>query len=138
MATQTVANAVRQWLTATLPAVDWRWENEATDPPDPPAIWALVEITGDVFEQQSIGAGTRSAARWVEAGTIFIHIFAPAGTGSAGARTQAEAIATAFRGVETLSPNIDFGRLSLGLGDTEGPDGNWWRLPMTIAWERTL
>lgn len=138
MATQTVANAVRQWLTATLPAVEWRWENEAQDPPDPPAVFAMVEITGETFEQQSIGATTRASNRWLEAGTLFIHVLAPAGTGSAAARTLAEQIATAFRSVETLDPNITFGRLSLGLGDVLPPNGNWWRLPITVAWERTL
>jgi hypothetical protein len=138
MATQTVANAVRQWLIATLPAVTFRWENEAADPPTSQTTWAFVEITGDVFDQQSIGAGARASNRWLEAGTLFIHVFAPSGAGTADARTLAEQIATAFRTVETLSPNITFGRMSLGLGDVEAPDGNWWRLPMTIAWEREI
>jgi hypothetical protein len=139
MASQTAAAAIRAMLEAALPLVAWRWENESADPPDPAAgVWCLVEFTSDVIDQESIGAGARTANRWRERGTVFAHVFAPSGTGTTAARTLGEQIADVFRASGTVSPGIVFEAISPGLGDADGPDGNWWRLPISIAFARDL
>jgi hypothetical protein len=144
MATQVTAAAIRAHLEGELPAVLWRWENERQDAPEPydgggaAVSWALVEFTGDSLDQESIGAGERISNRWVERGVVFIHVFAPTGAGSAPARTLAGQISDVFRAVSELAPAITFERISIGLGDTDSPDGAWWRLPMTVAWKREL
>ena len=144
MATQTAAASIRTYLEGALPAVLWRWENELQDAPEPydgggdAVAWAMVEFTGDSLDQESIGAGERISNRWVERGVVFVHVFSPAGSGSAAGRTLAGQVSDAFRAVSELTPAITFERISIGLGDNESPDGAWWRLPMTVAWKREL
>ena len=135
MATDTVYSAVRTFLEANAGGVTLHWENGGETVPAPPSLYVLVEFTGDTFDQQSLGAGLPSENAWQEAGKLFLKIYAPAGTGSLAARQQARTFADLFRGLE-LSPDIQFGPMSIGLGEVGEQTVDWWMLPMSISWSR--
>jgi hypothetical protein len=137
MATHIVYDAVRALLLAQFTDAPLVFENENAEPQLPDGPYVMVEMTGDVFTQMSIGAGTRMANRWEERGLIFLHVNAPAGTGGREARRLAALLADVFRGVETLAPGITFEDVSIGLGETSERDGPWWILPLTVQFERT-
>lgn len=137
MATEIVYDAVRALLEDEFTAAPLRFENEGIEPPNPTLPYVMVEMTGDVFTQMSIGAGARTANRWEERGMIFLHINAPAGTGGREARRLAHLLADVFREVETLSPGITFEDVSIGLGETPEREGPWWVLPVSVQFERT-
>jgi hypothetical protein len=135
MSSDTVYSAVRDFLTDNWTATAIAWENEPFEKPEPPAPWIMVEVSGDAYDQASIGAGSPSANRWREEGMVWCHVFAPAGSGSLTARQHAAALADLFRGLE-LPGDIEFRRLSIGLGEPGDEDGNWWRISLSAEWIR--
>jgi hypothetical protein len=135
MATDTTYAAVRGMLETQFTAAPLYWENEIQDPPTD-TTWVLVEFAGDAYEQTSIGAGERADNRWVESGIVYLHIMSPRGAGAQEPRRIARLLAEVFRDVTELSPNIEFDRTSIGLGGMSDPDGAFWRLPMSVSYER--
>lgn len=134
MGSHTVYTAIREHLAANWTATPLAWENEAFTPPDPLAAWVAVEITGDVYARQSIGAG--SADRWDEEGSVLMHVFVPAGTGSATAREHCKALADLFRGTLLLSGSLEFRDATIGLGEVGDDEGATYRISISVAWRR--
>lgn len=135
MSSDTVYSAVRTYLEANWTATPLAWENEAFDPPSPADAWVMVEVSGNSYDQASIGASTRAENRWREEGMVWCHVMVPTGTGSLTARQHATALANLFRGIE-LPGDIEFRTLSIGLGESADDDGVWWRLSLSAEWIR--
>lgn len=133
MTTATAYSAIRAHLEAEWETTPLAWDNEAFDTPDD-APWVLVEMTGDIWDQASIGAGDRTANRWQEEGELHLMVNVPFGTGSLTARTHAEALANIFRGLQLGA--IEFRDISIGLGVRGEDRGAWWLLPVRINWIR--
>lgn len=134
MASATVYSAVRAWLAASWATTPIAYENETFRPDEPPAEWVLLEVYGDSYDQMSIGSGSPSTERWVEQGTVLLHVMAPVGSGSVLARTYAEQLATLLRGL-ILPGDIRFQSMSIGLGESD-ETGNYWRITLRAEWLR--
>jgi hypothetical protein len=119
-------------------------ENENADqsgnpvPPNPLRTFVEVEIIGTLYSQESLGAGNARDNRWDEAGTLFLNVLAPAGTGTRDARRIVKRLADLFRGrADLLDGDLEFRDAVMGLGrNGEGPDGNWFLIPVSIDWRR--
>ncbi len=136
MTTQTAFAAIRTYLEANWSATPLAWDNEQFQKPEPPAPFVMVQITGDLYEQMTIGAETREANRWEETGQLLLTVIVPLGTGSAIARMHAENLGNLFRGVTLDASDIEFLDISIGVGVAAEDDGPWWALPMRIDWRR--
>ncbi|EHM01154.1 hypothetical protein HMPREF9946_02229 [Acetobacteraceae bacterium AT-5844] len=110
------------------------WPNEQFDEPEPPAPWLLVEMSGDVFGQASIGAGRRRDNLWREGGSLWLHIMVPVGTGEREARRLLREAVDLFVGQEV--GDITFGDASIGMGQPGDENGLWHRLSASIDWTR--
>ena len=132
MSTAAAFTAIRAYLEANWTATPMAWENEGFTKPSPPAPFVLVQITGDIWDQASIGAGDRASNRWEEAGELLLDVIVPTGTGSLTARTHATDLANLFRGLQL--GDIEFRDISIGLGFAADDRGPWFLLPMRVAW----
>lgn len=108
------------------------FENEPFQLPDDPAPFVYVEIFGDEFPQDSIGAPGNNLFR--EAGTTFLHVMVPDNTGTRDARTHADGLANLFREKATDGVKID--DMSIGNGDPGRPFPNYWAMTVTLWWHR--
>lgn len=133
MTTATAYNAIRAHLVSSWTATPLAWDNETFDTPED-AAFVMVQMTGDLWDQQSIGAGDRLQNRWEEEGELLLSVIVPAGTGTATARQHAEALANIFRGLQL--GDIEFRDISIGLGVAAEDRGPWWLLPIRINWIR--
>lgn len=116
----------RARVTAVLGATPTEWPNEPFSVPDPPAIWAAVEMTGTISEPIEMGP-TRA---WQEEGWIGVHIYTPSGWGTDAARVLAKAVVDAFRGIP--GGPVTYHSASIGDGVAEDVDGAWWRLSVHV------
>lgn len=133
MTTATAFSAIRAHLEAQWTTTPLAWDNEAFDTPDN-APFVMVQMTGDLWDQQSMGAATRLQNRWEEEGELMLSVIVPAGTGTLLARQHAEALANIFRGLQL--GEIEFRDISIGLGVLPEDRGPWWLLPVRINWIR--
>jgi len=149
MASDVVYTAIRQYLdgvNATPPA--WsvtpiQYENEkpvrTDDGNNPPTAtpWLMIEMTGTLYSQESIGANTQAQNRWDEEGQLFGHVFVPSGTGGVTARQLAKQFADLFRGTRLLpDQSLEFMDASIGIGAIGEDTGNWFRISVDIRWRR--
>lgn len=136
MASGTVYQAVRTYLTGAWSSTGLAWENEDFDTADLGA-WVAVEMTGTSYAQQTLGAGSAAANRWDEDGLLWLHVMVKVGSGALDARNFAKALADLFRGTLLLGDSLEFGDASIGMGEAGDDDGRWWRVSVSIAWRRT-
>jgi len=147
MASSVVFDAIKtylteQWLTSPL-----QFENEPeidkTDPatrpgtPESPvqnAPWVMVEMTGTLYGQQSIGAATQATNRWDEEGQLWLHVFVPTGTGGHTARLHAKSLADLFRGTTLSGGSLEFMDAQIGMGEPGGADGAWFSVSVVLDW----
>ncbi|MDR3474434.1 MAG: phage tail terminator-like protein [Devosia sp.] len=139
MSTDAVYSAVQAFLTDNWTATPLVFENGSGEPPIAPdgslIPWVEVEVAGNAYSQISIGAGSPADNRWREEGQVWFHVFVKTGAGSLLARQLATALTGLFRGAQ-LDPDIEFGDMSVGLGEPGDDDGNYWRLSVSIDWFR--
>lgn len=103
-----------------------------------PQPFIAFEITGDLYEQVSIGGGAQQAQnRWDETGRIWLHVFVKAGTGHTKARGAAKALANLFRGARMLNDRLEFMDASIGEGEPGDDNGVYWRVSVSIEWGLT-
>lgn len=133
MTTATAFSAISAHLIAEWTTTPLAWDNEAFNPASQTAF-VMVQMTGDIWDQASIGAGDRLQNRWQEEGELLLSVIVPTGTGSLIARTHAEALANIFRGLQLGA--IEFRDISIGLGVRGEDRGAWWLLPVRINWIR--
>lgn len=136
MASDTVYDAIRAHLETYWSATTIAWENEGFEKPEPPAPWVMVEVTGDLYAQMSIGAGNQAENRWDEEGELLMHVMVPAGTGARTARHHAKSLADLFRGALLIDDTLEFLDASIGMGQPGDEDGMWWRVSVSVDWRR--
>ncbi|MBE1208110.1 phage tail terminator-like protein [Aminobacter carboxidus] len=133
--------AIRARLEANWSTTRITFQNEQPALPWPPVDvdgvlqpWIQLEVVG-------LGSGiwtfgTPGNRGWRYPGTIYVHVFAPVGSGEATANQYAVAIGEIFRAakfyddgagsyIRTLSPQVDD-------GDSGSDDGNWFRVTATV------
>lgn len=134
MASPVAYDTIHDYLIGTWSATPLAFENDGFDGPADPEHWILIEIVGNFFEQETIGAETRDANLWREGGQIYAHVMAPRGAGSRQARVHANAIVNLFRGQDIGM--LTFRDASIGAGEAGDVDGSYFRLTATIDWQR--
>lgn len=144
MATDIVYDAVQAYLEANWTETTIAWENQRFTEPMNEAKellpWIAVEIEGDIWDQESIGAGEdRKDNRWQEDGRILIHVMVETGTGGRMSRQISTRVANLFRGLN-LDPDIEFQAIRVGPGagteDEKGSKGNYWVRTVAAEWIR--
>ena len=140
MSSDTLHAALRAYLEANWTATPLAWENEAFEAPRDalgnPLPWVMVEASGNLCAQASIGAGSAAANLWREEGLVWLHVFVPTGTGSALARQHARALVDLFRGLTLAAGTIRYRDASIGRGEPGSDDGKWWRISAGVEWQR--
>lgn len=134
MSSPAAFDAIHDYLVANWNATPLHFENEDWDTAASPAALLYVEIFSSIYDQASIGAGTRQTNLWREDGTVSLHVLVPNNTGTSAARSLAKLAADLFRGDPIAS--MRFGQISLGAGEPGERDGNYYRMTATIDWER--
>lgn len=137
MTTAAFSAAVRALLDDDWTACAVAYENESFTVPETtegPQPWMMIEMTGRLFEQVSIGAGTRDANRWREDGMLWLHVYAPVNTGSATARTLIHSAVDLFRGTDLGTAT--FIGAAIGVGEAAEANGTWWRISASIEFQR--
>lgn len=120
---------VQQWTGPTL-----HFENEGAVLPNVPDYFIFVEIFGTSFDQASIGAETAAANLWRELGEIIAYVMIPRDSGTLQGRTYAKQFANLFRGQEIAG--VIFRDASIGAAEAGEENGSYFRLAVTIDWER--
>ncbi len=132
MSSLTVYDAFEQRLRtewATTPLV---FENEFHELADIPTPFVYVEVFGDTYDQDTLGAPQQN--EWLEQGVTYMHVMTPSGQGSRLARQYANSLLYLFR--EQPIGNLIMPEMSIGAGD---PGKNWpgyWAMSATIFWRR--
>ena len=107
------------------------WPNEAFDLPDhtasPAPLWLALETSGNLSAPVEIGGGV-----WQEDGAIWVHCFAPTGTGVLDLRQLAKSVANTFRDLPP-APVIYTGA-EIGMGEPGDENGNWYRISVRIEY----
>lgn len=134
MASPQTYDAIHDYLEQVWTATPLAFENDGFKPPNDPAPWVLIEVFGDFYEQESIGAETQAANLWREAGQLLAHVNVPRGTGSRVARQHATDIVDLFRGQQIGS--VVFTTASIGAREPGVTDGSYFRMTATIDWSR--
>lgn len=111
-----------------------RYENEfvqdllASNTP----AWVYVEIYGDSYNQDTMGAP--GANVWEETGATYLHVMVPSGEGSAVARGHANTLLNLFR--ERPIGSLFMPEMSIGAGDPGRDFPNYFAITATIFWTR--
>jgi hypothetical protein len=108
------------------------YENQFYALPDEPAAFVYVEIFGDAYAQETMGAP--QANIWVEQGVTYLHVMVPSGRGSSAARTCANDLLYLFR--EQPLSGLFMPEMSIGAGDPGRDFPDYWALTATIFWYR--
>lgn len=132
MSTDGAYSLIRAYLVEHWTATPLAWDNEGFAKPNPARPFIEVQVTGNIWDQASIGAGDRLEERWQEEGELFLNVIVPKGTGSLEARQIATQAANLFRGLQL--GDIEFREISIGLGVPAEEHGPWWLLPVRISW----
>jgi hypothetical protein len=139
MSSDAVYSAIRAYLEPAWTATPLAWENENFEMPVDGVgnrlPWVAVEITGNLYSQASIGAGSASANLWREEGLLWLHVFVPSGSGSLVARQYARQLADLFRGLSLSAGTLRFRDASIGRGQPGNEDGTVWGLSVSIDWQ---
>lgn len=138
MSSPAVYNAFHARL-STWTTTPIRFENEKLQDlleGDEPEAFVYVEIVGDTLEQETFGAPGENM--WLEQGVTFVHVMAPAFTGTATARQHANDLLNLFREqpLDAGGFNIFMTEMSIGAGNPGEDFPNHWALTASIAWRR--
>lgn len=114
---------------ATTPLV---MENEFYQLPDTPAPFVYVEIFGDTYDQDTLGAP--QANEWLERGVTYLHVMTPSGQGTRLARQYANSLLYLFR--EQPIATLFMPEMSIGAGDPGKDWPGYFALTASIAWRR--
>lgn len=132
MSSAAVYDAVHDHIVDGFTAAPLAFENEAWPDAATPAPFVYVEIFGDFYRQESIGAP--GANLWRETGTILMHVMVPNDTGTREARLLARQLVALFREVEVSG--IRFRDMSIGAGEPGEERANFYRMTASVNFER--
>jgi hypothetical protein len=128
-----VYDAIREYVTPLWPHTAISWPNEDFERPTGAAFLA-VEVFGDLYGQQSIGADEQADNRWDEDGQLMFHVFTPRGRGFSSSRGAAKALANLFRGTRLLNDRLEFMDAQVGPGQLADEQGNFHVTTVAIDW----
>lgn len=129
MSSDAAFTAVRDFLAAEWSGAPIVWPNEGLEIADSSAPWIYAEMSGSDMAAMEMGG---ASAAWREAGVIWLHIYAPVGTGTLELRAIAKQLSNLFRSASL--PGMTLGRQSLGAGEPGDDDGLYWRQSMTVSY----
>jgi hypothetical protein len=132
MSSPTAFDAIKNRLAEAWTATPVWFENELQELPGDPDAFVYAEVFGDSFGQETTGAPGENL--WEEAGTAYLHVFVPAGTGSRLARQHAHDLQQLFR--EQDVGGLKIVEMSLGAGEPGRTFPNYWAMTLTIFWRR--
>lgn len=121
------ANRLGAW--ETTPVV---FENEFYQLPDTPAPFVYVEVFGDTYDQDTMGAPQQN--EWLETGVTYLHVMTPSGQGSRQARQYANILLYLFR--EQPIATLFMPEMSIGAGQPGKDWPGYWAMSATIFWHR--
>jgi hypothetical protein len=131
MSTDAPFTAIRNYLTTHWTTTDIAWPNEPFTRPSGD-LFVAVDVDGRKLEQIEIGNPSGNA--WRERGRLWLHVYAPAGSGSLTARQYLKTLANLFR--DQVVDFVVFRNASFGWWpwlhryDIDG----WWRVSIAIDW----
>lgn len=134
MASAEAFEVIQSVLVPSWTATAIYFENDQQTLPDSVDYFVFVEVYGQLFEQASIGGGSPTENLWREEGAILAHVMCPRGDGSLKGRQYARQICDLFRGQDISG--IRFREMSIGASEPGDEDGSYWRLTVTIDWQR--
>ena len=137
MASDVIAAAVEDYLKSSWTTCPLSFENDGYEPPDE-TPWVFVELIGTRWSQDTIGAGPIRDNRFTETGIVMMHVFVKTGIGSGLVRQYATQLADLFRGAELLVGTLWFKDASIGGGGMGSEDGKWWKMTVTVDFERNV
>lgn len=108
------------------------FENERWTSADTPAAFVYVEVFGEAYGQETMGAPGNNLFR--ETGMTYLHVMVPDDTGTRIARQHADGLMQLFREKDTDGVKID--DVSIGSGDPGRDFPNYWALTVTLWWHR--
>jgi len=117
---------VRIETAGLVPADRVCWPNEAFHQPNG-ETWIAVDMSGGLSEPLELGGGV-----WQERGRLWMHCFAPTGTGTADLRALAKAAADLFRGLP--SGPVVYESAEIGMGEPGDDDGRYWRISVSVEY----
>lgn len=132
MSSLTVYDAFEQRLTDQWSTTPLVFENQFYELPDTPAPFVYVEVFGDTYNQDTVGAPQNN--EWLEQGVTYLHVMTPSGQGSRLARTYANSLLYLFR--EQPIGNLFMPEMSIGAGDPGKDWPGYWAMSATIFWHR--
>jgi hypothetical protein len=120
--------------TAGAGALPVRYENEFVQDllTDSTPAWVYVEVYGDTYAQDTMGAPMANV--WEETGVTYLHIMVPSGYGTSTARDHARTLMNLFR--EQPIDTLFMPEMSIGAGEPGQDFPNYWSLALTIHWTR--
>ena len=132
MSSDTSFTAIEAHLRTGFTAAPLVFENEAWPEPDTPAAFVVVEVFGDFYAQESIGAPGQNL--WRETGTILMHVLVPNDTGTLTARTLARQLVGLFR--EVTVDGVHVGEMSIGAGEPGEEQSSYYRMTASVDFWR--
>ncbi|MCO5080881.1 MAG: DUF4128 domain-containing protein [Rhizobiaceae bacterium] len=134
MSSPAAFTGIETYLRTNWTATPIHFENEPWNLAASPAHFLYVEMFGDFYDQASIGADPQDANLFRENGQVYVHVMTLRGIGTGQARTYAKQIVDLFRGNEEAG--VRPRGMSIGASEPGEQDGNYFRLTVTIDWER--
>jgi hypothetical protein len=119
---------------ASLDVTALVYENFDTDLPDDPAHFVFVEVVGDTFDQESIGAEPRTGNLFREWGQLYLNVMTRNGIGTGLARKYATALVNLFQGLDVGT--LTFREASIGAGQPGKNFANYYAMTATVNWRR--
>lgn len=133
MASPTTYDAFETRLKGAWTATALVFENEfAQHLIDAEAPFVYVEIYGDTYDQETIGAP--EANQFLEEGSTYLHVMVPSGEGSRQARVWANDLLNLFR--EQPIGDLFMPEMSIGAGEPGKDFPNYFALTARISWYR--
>lgn len=140
MASPEVFDAFQATLNAGWTQTGIVFENQfAQDYTEAGLPFVYVEVYGDTFNQESVGAPGQNM--WREDGAAYLHVMVKSGDGSAQARTWAKQLLALFREQSivvnaTTGEQLHMPQMSIGAGQPGRDFPGYWAMTATITWYR--
>lgn len=134
MASPEAFDAVKDTLVDQWTVTPVVYENDRYSLPPKATTFVYVVMSGDLYEQASIGADPQPENLWRESGVVDLHVMVPNDSGSREARVLAKALVGLFKGREI--DGVVFRDAAIGRGDPGRSFANYWALTASIDFQR--
>lgn len=132
MSSETTYDLFEARLRAGWTSTPLVFENENYILPGTPATFVFVEIYGDTYNQETMGAP--QANMWEEEGMTHMHVMVPTGRGTKHARHHCNDLLYLFR--EQPIGSLFMPEMSIGAGSPGRDFPNYFAMTASINWRR--